>query len=261
MHTKSNLVVASRVNTTYRNNLRDGYKVTIPVMTEATDAAVTPGTKPTPVDIAGNTPIEITVDQWRVSAVEISDMAKIEDHVGYLELAAKSCAYRITKRVDTTLGALFSSLGSYSTSAYGADGQTMTDDIILYCMQYLDEGDVPEDDRCIIIDPSDKVDLLKIDKFVRNDYVRDPVVPTGRFGNIYNMGVYVTNNLTAVSSGTGNYGVMMHRDALGLVIQANPRAQLIPIREEFTTLAMVDIIFGVGELRNTFGIPFYTHKA
>jgi hypothetical protein len=253
MHTKSNLVVASNVNTSYRSDLRKGYKVSIPVLTEVTDTEVTPGTVPTPRD-AATTPVSITVDTWREASVEISDMANIEDIAGYLDSASESCAYRIAKRVDTSLGALFSALSS--GVAYGSDGQTLTDDIVLALMQTLDEGDVPEDNRCIITDPSNKVDLLKIDKFVRNDYVREPVVATGKFGNIYNMGVFITNNLTATT--TGNYGVMMHKDALGLVIQNSPRSQAIHIAQEFRTLVIVDVIFGCGELRDTFGKSFYT---
>tara|TARA_Y100000310_G_scaffold334669_1_gene414940 strand:- start:586 stop:1443 length:858 start_codon:yes stop_codon:yes gene_type:complete len=255
-HTMSNLVVASRVNTSYRSDLKNGYKVSIPVLSEVTDTEVTPGTVPTARDAAG-TPVSITVNHWREASVEISDMANIENHAEYLSIAAKSCAYRIAKRVDTTLGALFSTLNS--SSVYGSDGQTLTDDIILALMETLDEGDVPEDDRSIITDPSSKVDLLKIDKFVRNDYVREPVIATGKFGNIYNMGVYITNNLTATT--TGNYGVMMHRDALGLVIQKNPRSQMVRIPQEFRTLAIVDVIFGVAELRDTFGYSFYTRSS
>ncbi len=252
MHTKSNLVIASRVNTDYRKELRVGYKAHIPLMSEVTDADVVPGTAPTPINILGS-PTSIEVTEWKVAAVEEHDMQEIEDAVGYLDKAAQSCAYRIAKRVDTALGALFAALGS---SVYGSDGQTLTDDIILALMEYLDEGDVPEDDRCIILDPSSKVDLLKIDKFVRNDYVREPVVPTGKFGQIYNMSVFITNNLAEAS--TGHYGVMMHRDALGLVIQENPRSQRIHIPQEFRTLYTVDVIYGVGSLRDTFGRPFYT---
>ncbi len=253
MHTKSNLVVANAVNAEYRADLRVGYKVHIPVLSEITDAEVTPGTEPTAVTVAG-TPVSITVDQWRVAAGEISDMANIEDHAAYLDKLAESCAYRITKRVDTKLGSLFSALAA--GSIYGSDGQTLSDDIILALMEYLDSGDVPEEMRSFIVDPSSKVDMLKIDKFVRNDYVRNPVVATGKFGDIYNMPVLVTNNLAEAS--TGNYGVMMHRDALGLVIQNSPRAQLIRKPWEFVTVAQVDVVYGVGELRATFGKSFYT---
>lgn len=253
---KSNLVIANRVNTRYRGDLRDGYKVSIPVMAAVSDSEVTPGTEPTPQDAAG-TPVSITIDKWREATIEISDMANIEDIVGYLTEAAKECSYTISKRVDTTLGALFSALAS--SVVQGSDGQTLTDDIILALMEYLDEGDVPEDDRSIITDPSNKVDLLSIDKFVRNDYVRNPVIPTGKFGDIYNMGVFFTNNLTAAT--TGNYGVMLHRNALGLVIQKEPRSQVVVQANKFRTLLIVDVIFGVGELRDTFGKSFYTRSS
>ena len=257
MHTKSNLVVANAVNTEYKSDLKFGYKVHIPVMSEVTAAEVTPGTESTAINAVG-TPTSITIDQWRVAAIEESEMMAIEDNVGYLEKAAKSCAYAIAKDVDTKLGTLFSALSN--SSVHGSDGQTLTDDIIIALMEALDEADVPDDDRVIITDPSSKADLLKIDKFVRNDYVRNPVVATGQFGNIYNMKVLITNNLTAVAAGIGNYGVMMHRDALGLVIQENPYVQRIPMPWVHKTKYQVKIIYGVGELRDTFGRAFYTRK-
>lgn len=251
MHTMSNLVVANAVNTEYRGDLRVGYKVEIPVLSEITDQEVQPGSEPTAVTVAGS-PVSITVDQWRVAAGEISDMAAIEDHVGYLEKVAQSCGYRIAKRVDTSLGGLFYLMGD---TVYGSSGQTLTDDIVLGLMHYLDAGDVPSEDRSFIINPSSKTDLLKIDKFVRNDYVRAPVVPTGQFGTIYGMPVLMSNNLPEYSG--VNLGAMMHRDALGLVIQKAPRAQLIKKPWEFVTVAQVDVIYGVGQLRDTFGKAYY----
>jgi hypothetical protein len=259
-HTQSKLVVANSVNTEYRSELRYGATVDIPVTTEPTAAAVVAGTAITVSDVSttGNT---LTVNKWYGTAIEISEVAQVQDWVGYLEKSAISCSYSVAKRVDTDLGALFSSLGGYSTSAYGSDGQELTDDIILVLMQTLDQNDVPEDDRSIICDPSSKSDLLKIDKFVRNDYVRNPVVPTGQFGAVYNMAVKITNNLTAVSSGTGNYGCMLHRDALGLVMQKDPYSQMIPQPLTHRTVFQVKVLYGVGELRDTFGIPFFTRKS
>jgi len=126
-------------------------------------------------------------------------------------------------------------------------------------METLDEADVPEDERSIVIDPSSKADLLKIDKFVRNDYVREVVIPTGRFGNIYNMGVYITNNLEAHS--TGNYGAMFQKEALGFVAQKQPIAKKIPMPWKHKTVYNVQAIWGIAELRDTSGICFYTRKA
>jgi hypothetical protein len=258
MHVMSNLVVANAVNTDYRADLKYGNMVYIPVLSEVTTAEVTPGTESTAIN-AVDTPVSITVNKWRVAAIEESEMMNIEDHVGYLEKAAQSCGYAIAKDIDTTLGAEFDTLGGYSTSGYGSDGQTLTDDIILALMEYLDEGDVPQDDRSLICDPSSKADLLAIDKFIRNDYVRQPVVATGQFGMIYNTKVLITNNLTTAT--TGHYGCMLHRDALGLVVQKDPYSQKIPMPWVHKTKYQTKVIYGVGELRDTFGIPFFTRKA
>jgi len=259
-HTKSNLVVANAVNTEYPDNAYKGYICYIPVMTAASAAEVTAGTELTASDTT-TTGTSITMDQWYGSRVETSEQIDAQTYINYLEKGAQSCAYAIAKQVDTALGALFSSLGGYSTSAYGSDGQTLTDDIILVLMTTLDEADVPEDERSIICDPSSKADLLTIDKFVRNDYIRGAPVATGQFGNIYNMKVLITNNLTAVTSGTGNYGCMLHRDALGLAMSKEPYSQMIPMPWEHQTVFQVKVIYGVGELRDSFGVPFYTRHA
>lgn len=257
MHTKSALVVADCVNRKYDSDLKYGYTVTLPVFSEGSDSEITPGTKLTPVDSAG-TPATLTVNKWRGIAHEISEMSRIQSFADYFAQCAKSQAYTIAKRVDTDLGALFSTLSS--SSVYGSDSQEMTDDIVLALMQGLDEADVPDDgSRVIIGDPSTRVDVLKIDKFIRNDYVRTPAVPTGKIGDIYNMSVRITNNLTNYS--VGNYGVMMHRDALGLAIQDNPSSEVIPMPWEHRTIIQTKVIYGVAEIRDTFGKSFYTHHA
>lgn len=257
-HTRSKLVVAESVNTEYRKELKVGDTVNIAITTEPSAGNVSPGSELGASDVTtdGTT---ITVNTWKGCKAEISEMAKIEDHIGYLGKAASSLGYAVVKAVDTSLGALFSTMNN--SSVYGVDGQTINDDIIIAMMETLDEYDVPQDDRCIITDPSSKADLLKIDKFIRNDYVRNPVVPSGQFGAIYNMPVKITNNLTAVSEGTGNYGVMMHRDAEGLVIQANPYSQMIPDPKFHRIIIQTKVIYGLAVLRTYFGYPFYTRSS
>lgn len=255
-HTMSNLVIAGAVRTKFKDDMRQGYTISFPLLAEGTDAEVTPGTAPTPSDLLGTAPT-ITVDQWRVAAAEISDMADIEDAAGYLEEAAKSCGYRIRKRVDTKLGSLFSTLSG--DSVYGSDGQTFTDDIWRALIETLDEADVPSEPRFLIGDPSLWADALNIDKFITTNYGGGQEILKGELGVKYNCKVLITNNLTAAT--TGNYGVLMHQDALGLIIQKAPRSQIVPIKQEFRTLLMVDIIYGVGELRDTFGQSFFTRKS
>jgi len=139
-HTKSNLVVAASVNVEYRREMSFGDQVYIPVTTEPSTGEVTAGTELTAQDVT-TTGTSLTINKWRGVRTEASEIMKVEDHVGYLDKSAKSCAYAIAKNVDTDLGALFSSLYT-SLGTYGTDGQTLSDDIILAVMEVLDEADV-----------------------------------------------------------------------------------------------------------------------
>ena len=258
MHTKSNLVVANAVNTEYRDELSFGTLVNIPVLSAVSAGDISAGTELTAQNAVG-TAASLTVNQWKGVRIEESEMSNVQDAVGYLEKAAESCGYAVAKAIDTSLGALFSGLAG--GSVYGIDGQTLTDDIIIALIETLDEADVPDENRVLITDPSSKADLLKIDKFVRNDYVRNPVVATGKFGDIYNLKVFITNNLTPVTGGTGSYGVVMHRDALGLVIQKDPYTQKVEEHLKHQVVLQTKVIYGVAELRDTFGKSFYTRSA
>jgi len=256
MHTKSNLVCVNCFNTHFKNQLRKGYKVSIPVFTEGSATEVTPGTEGSASDLS-TTAVSITVDKWYYAAAEISELMDIEEEADYLQGAAESCGYTISKTIDTDVGSLFSTLNS--SSVYGSDGQTFTDDIFRALVETLDEGDVPDNNRCLIGDPSTKSDLLDIDKFVQVNYVNQKVVPTGMFGTLYNAKVFITNNLTAAT--TGNYGVYAHRDAIGIVIQKDPRSRMYDMGYKFIKKIIVDAAWGADEIRDGFGVPFYTRKS
>ena len=253
MHTMSNLVCASAFTHRYENDLTIGSTCYIPVMTEGTATEVTPGTEAVSQD-ASTTGASITIDQWWYHAAEISPLAKIEEKADYMANAAKSSAYVILKKIDTTVGALFSSLTTAS-GAYGSDGQTFTDEIFRGLVQNLDEADVP-DERFLIGDPSTKYDMLGIDKFVRGDYINGTPTSNGKFGVLYNANVFITNNLTATT--TGNYGVYSHPDAIAVAIQKNMSAKYHDLGWKFIHKVITDAAWGVSEIRDTFGQAFYT---
>lgn len=254
---KSNLVCHDSFNTNYRNNLRQGHKVSIPVFSAASATEVTPGTEPTSGDLASSSPVSITIDKWYESSAEISDLVAIETLADYMKGAAMETGYSIMKTVDLDVSSLFSTLSS--SSVYGSDGQTFTDDMFIALTETLDENDVPDDgNRSLIGDPSMRADMMKVDKFIRIDYVNGKPVTNGLFGMIYNAKCKVSNNLTAAT--TGNYGVLAHRDAIGIVIQSNPRVRYWDMGYKFLTKIITDCAWGADEIRDTFGKAFYTRK-
>lgn len=257
MHTMSHLVVADSFTHRFKKDLKKGSTVYIPVMTEGSTTEVSPVTAATAADTT-TTGVSITVDKWRYQAANISPLIEVEQMADYLSYATKSIAYSLDKYVDTTVGALFSSLQSGST--YGSDGQTFDDEIFRALIETLDEADVPDEGRFLIGDPSTKYDLLGIDKFVRMDYINGEPTTNGKFGKLYNCDVKITNNLTATGT-TGNYGVLAHPDAIGVVIQMGPNMKYWDKGWQFEHIIIGDIAFGTAELRDTFGYSFYTRSA
>ena len=255
MHVMSNLVVANAFTHKYQKDLRKGTKVWIPVMTEGTATEVTPGTEPTYQD-ASTTAASVTIDKWYYHAVPISPLGQIEDAADYLGNAAKSSAYIILKAIDTEVGALISTLDT--STVYGADGQSFTDDIFVDLVEDLDSIDIPPDGRFIIGDPSTKADMLRIDKFVRGDYINGQPTSNGKFGMLYGANVLITNNLTATT--IGNYGVYSHPEAIAVAIQKNMGAKLHDLTWKFLTTIVTDAAWGSDVIRTTFGKAFYTRS-
>ena len=251
MHTMGNLVCANAFTHKYEKDIVKGSVVYIPAMAEGTATEVTPNTEATAQD-ASTTGASITVDQWYYHAVEISPLQQKEQLADYLEMGAKTSAYVIDKKIDSTVGALFSTLNS--SAVQGSDGQTFTDEIFRTLVEDLDENDAPNDGRFIIGDPSTKYDMLGIDKFLRMDYVNGSPTSNGKFGELYGAKVYITNNLT--SAGTGNYGVYSHPEAIGVALQMNPNAQYHDLGWKFARKIITDAAWGVAEIRDTFGEGF-----
>lgn len=257
---KMKLVCANLVNTSYKADLKLGDKVNIPVMSALTAAAVDVTTTGVITNLntsIGTTAESITINKWYECPVQIDDSVRLQTMVGDMaEICARNAAYQVAKQVDTEINTLFENLSG--DSVYGSDGQTFTDDIMIALMETLDKSDVDRDNRSLIIDPSTIADIYKIDKFVRLDYQKTPVVATGNIGQMYGVPVYVTNNLEDAT--TGSYGALLHRDAIGLVIQEGPTVRRWREETRHSTIINVDTVWGCAEIRDDHGKAFYTRS-
>ncbi len=262
-HVKSHLVAAMTVNQSFAAELTLGDKVFIAVAAELSGGAVdvTATSVLTNVNTSANTtPVSITIDTWWEVPVQIDDSVKQQTHVGnYLDRMALDASYGLEKKIDTDVNTLYSTLSS--SSVQGSDAQTFTDDLLIALMEGLDEANVPRTNRSLIGDPSTVADIYKIDKFMTYDYSRQTFTTDGFVGMIpaYNLPFFVTNNL--VSAGTGSYGVLLHRDALGLVIQGGFTVEKWRESKRHSDMVNISAMFGSDELRDTFGKAFYTRKA
>ena len=257
---KSDLVAWDAISSEWRNDLVKGNILYITKSNTVTATEVVVNSKGTTLNPMNTTGITLTINQWYEAPVDIDYMTLKQTHIDVEGVAVVEAAYAIRKVIDTSVCNLFSTLGGYATSAYGTDGQTLTDDILLYLKETLDEADVPMvlADRSLILDPSGLVDILKIDKLVAADYVKIGAVTNGIIGNsVYGCKVRVTNNLTATT--TGAYGCMLHKRAIASAAQIDT-AWVKEYEDLHLRRYQSEALWGVIEAQDTFGIPFYTRK-
>ena len=257
---KSELVAWDAISSEWRDDLVKGNVLYIAKTNVVVATEVSVGTRRASLDPFATTGVTLTIDQWWEAPIDIDYMTLRQTHIDMEGAAAREAAYGIRNKIDDTVCALFNDLGGYTASAYGTDGQTLTDDILLYLKETLDEADVPMvlDERSLIIDPSALVDMLKIDKLVAADYVKIGAIVNGIIGNsVYGCKVRVTNNLAAAT--TGAYAVMLHKRAIASAAQMDT-AWVKEYEDLHLRRYQAEALWGVIEAQDSFGIPFYTRK-
>jgi hypothetical protein len=263
-HVRSNLVAVAVCNTTWKEQLAKGNMLYIPVMSTytASDVDVTTSLITTQAAVTnaawGETAEELTIAYWKECPVMIDDSTALQTNVpNLLDIAAGNAAYALEAAIDTTVNTLFQSLTS---DWAGSDGQTFSDDILINLMEGLDEADVPRRDRALVVDPSVVADVYKIDKFMSYDYSKTVFTTDAYIGkvNTYNLPMFVSNNLSNTT--TGAYGALLHRDAIGVAIQSDPKVEKWREPSLHSDVINVSAIYGADVLRSTFGAYFYTRK-
>ncbi len=261
MAARNILVVVPAIDHTYEPELQRGDTYYIPRSQLVTATEVTIGTEGVIKD-PQTTALTLTIDKYYEAPIVVDYMSRRQSQVDLVSMSEQESAFGIATKIDSTVCDLFATLnsGSAGSTGKGTDGSAVTDDVLIACVEDLDEANAPAEDRVWVFDPSVKADILKIDKFVRADYFAADVIPTGGFRkDVYGAPILITNNLTAKS--TGNYGVYMHKKALTIVIQENMTVDRVdqPLKHQLTINTTA--LWGVGELREDWGLPIMTRLA
>lgn len=203
----------------------------------------------------------ISISNWKETSFEIEDIVKVQSAYDLRSEYTSKAGYAIAQAVDTGLLNLYSSLTSTPVGTYGVD---MTDATIVAGIQTLDEADAPIEDRYMVIKPSQKAAIMKLDKFVKADYLGEYDQPTPvrrgpnnryMWGEIYGIPVYYTNQVTtSAGTPTQTHNLIFHKEAFALALQQAPRTQASYWQKDLAWLVTVDVIYGLSALRADFGV-------
>ena len=286
---KANLVLGNLVSKINHNGQK-GDTIHIPAPTRgAASSKAAEGQ----VTLIANTEgkVDVSIDQHYEYSRLIEDIAGVQAMDSKRKFYTDDAGYALARQVDWAIHLRGTGLqgGTYNAVALGAfpdydaavigDGTTAWDDTantnagnasdltdigIRNMIQTLDDADVPQDGRYLIIPPCQRNVLMGIARFTEQAFVGEVgngnTVRNGLIGNLYGIEVYVSTACPIVEDAADatdqRAGMLIHRDAIVFAEQMGVRTQTQYKQEYLADLMTADTIYGTGELRDDAGIVF-----
>ncbi len=276
---KTNLVLANLV-TKIPHTGKKGDTLHIPVPTRG---GVTAKTRETQVSVQAfvETDISISIDKHYEYSRIIEDIVSVQAIDSYRAFYTDDAGFALATQVDDDLFTLMEGLQSgtvggsgaalWEKAVIGGDGSTLytgdasndtalTDVGIRKMIQTLDDADVPQSGRALVIPPVERNTLMGLARFTEQAFVGEMAmgntIRTGKIGDVYGIEVVVTSNCPSIDTAATRIGLLLHKDAVALVEQMSVRSQTQYKQEWLGDLFTADTIYGTGELRNDAGIAF-----
>ena len=315
---KANLVVANQVSKINHNG-RKGDTIYLPSITDRKTAVPTAKAEDTAVTLVPAAASEVTVNinkHYEYSFL-YEDIASLQALDSLRRHYTDHAGYALARQVDRDIFVASHTMqggGQWSGAVTGGDGSTawdgtathgtlgankgnaaaLTDAAIRKMLQTLDDEDVPMSDRCLIIPPVERNNLMGLARFTEQAFVGEAgsanTIRNGNIGQTYGVGVYISTNCpyaqtddadgddffswtsTAATTGTditgtavtvggtgapvGRVGLMMHRGAIVHAEQQGIRTQTQYKQEYLGDLFTADCVYGVAEQRDYACVPF-----
>ena len=252
---ESNLVFGLHCDRRFEAELAYGDWLHIPLIADFGSPSAINTTNDLTTYSTNQTCVNICVNYHYQQSVQLGEVEQLQDHPDILVNALKKCGYSVSKQMDTHLGALVTG----GTSSEGTMNTALTADVLINAYEGLNELDVPDGDRLWVFDAESITDLLKLDYFVRMDYVADSVVSKGFSGRqIFGAPVYMTTNLAGTA--TGHEAAYYHPEAILLVSQMSPTVFRFDWPQRFSQVVGVKTLYGVRLARANYMVTINTRS-
>jgi hypothetical protein len=191
---------------------------------------------------------DISLDTHKETTFFVEDIAETQAMQNQMGLYTGKAGYAIAEAIDTALAALAAGF----SQTYGTYNTAITTDVVLDSVQALDDADAPANDRVFVFRPDVKRDLLDLAAYTSSDYIEGKPVSTGSIGDLYGVSTFMSTNIYKTGTSTNN--MLFQKDAIALALQTAPRTQSAYDLEYLGNRVTVDTVFGVKEMRDTFGV-------
>lgn len=204
---------------------------------------------------------QILINKHKHAGVMIEDLLKTQSMYDLMPEYTSKLGQAVAQAIDTDIIGEYANFTNTDVGSYGSD---VTDAVVLAGMQALDLANAPDTERFFVVYPTQRIALMKIEKFISTETMglaNEPTIvrkgPPSRYtlGDLYGMSVYSTKQVPQ-DAGTPaqTHNIMFHKEALALALQQAPRTQFDYIIEYLGTAVVVDVIYGVKTIRADFGV-------
>lgn len=272
---KANTVFARLVNRDWDNEVAQyGQTVSIPYGGTLTSHAKSAGTAIT-LNQPSDNKYTVTLDQHREVSFVIEDIAKAFAKPNWWDIYVAQSMAVLAEYIDAQIAAKYS---GFSQTINATTGLTVAG--ILNARRYLNSAKAPMQNRVAVLHEDAEYEMLNLEKVTNSNYVQalgnlaansmigrfggfdffldqQVVVSSGQCKNMFfhrDALVLATRPLALAPAGWGVYQTTMDEDGLGLRVTMSYDPDLLGAK--FT----VDVLFGVGELRDSFGVVVSTEE-
>ena len=202
-------------------------------------------------DVNTETAVTLTINQHQYQAFELEEF---EEHLSIIDQQmyyTRRAAYAVNLAIDDTLAALPDDF----SNAVGTLAVDLTDDDVRRALQYLEDADVPGEDRFFGMSPATKNSMLSIDRYASSDFNRGggANIIRGEFGEIYGFRVFQSTNIEGTNA-AGHDNTFHQRDAIALGMRMQPRTRVFDDIQNLSTQVAISAIWGVIETRDNHGV-------
>ena len=251
---ENQLVFANLVDRKFEKGLSFGDKIHVPSVGNLASRTKSINTAITYETITEtNTDIDIATHEY--AAIALENITRVQNNRDQLKLYAGKLGYALALAVDDVLAGLVDNF----SQTVGTLAVELTDDELLRARQYLDDADAPQDSRVMVVSPAQETGLLKLDRFVHNDYdsVHGPGRETGLekayVSSFMGMPIYRSVNVEGTNA-AGHDNGMFQKEAVALVMQISPKTYHQFDIDYIVDKVAIEQLYGTQEMRDDHGV-------
>lgn len=222
--TQAHTGLAGLVDRRFEDEMKSGDIVHIQ---DISNPGVRVKTEDTAATIANRTETQqnITINREAYCRMLFEDIAEVQSKYNLRSEYTGKMSYSLMAHVEGDATSGLASLPANFSQLVGTLGADPTTDNLIRAVQYLDDGDVPEDGRFFYMSPPTHAALLKQDVFVSGDYGPKGAVSSGRVTKpVYGATTHVSSLANNAPAAAGqSYSWFCHKRGVALIMQQSPK--------------------------------------